>query len=839
MSFLNKLLTLGSEKRMNDYKRKVDEINKLEEPISKLSDKELKAKTNEFRTRLDHGVSLDSLLPEAFACVREASKRTLGMRHFDVQLIGGMALHDGCIAEMRTGEGKTLVASLAGYLNALTGNVHIITVNEYLAKRDATQMSQIYNFLGMSVGLIYSGMEAPLRHEAYKCDVTYGTNSEFGFDYLRDNMVAMLEAKVQQGHHFCIIDEADSILIDEARTPLIISGDSNDSNDKYKLFANGVKGMHEHIDYIKDESKRTIYFTEQGIVKLERAVGIEDLYADESGEDARYANCALKAEYLFKKDVDYVVIDNEVKIVDEFTGRIMEGRRWSEGLHQAVEAKENLKINSENMTLATVTLQNYFRLYDKLSGMSGTAMTEEGEFEKTYNLGVVTIPTNKPIIRVDHEDYVYRNLDLKFNAVAEEIKRRHLKGQPVLVGTISIEKSERLSNLLRAKGIKHEVLNAKNYAREAAIIAQAGRKGAVTIATNMAGRGTDIILGGNAEDILRESIINDGYEDIEDIDVIEIEKRYEEIKRMCEKEQEEVKELGGLMVIGTDRHESRRIDNQLKGRAGRQGDPGETQFYLSLEDDVIRCFGDKRVNLISDMLEKANEDRLSMQVKQVSKAVEGAQRAVEAQHQAARKNVLEYDDVIDLQRKTIYKERDLLLTNKNILEKNNEIVDSYVAETIYRFYDGDDLVWDSNSIKDWLRDLCNEEVVIEKELGDLEEDEIVSILASVIKGMLNNSRAEFGDDIFDELSRKSMLKIMDSHWRIHLSEMDYLKAGINLRAMGHRDPLVEYKNEAFESFGEMVSSIYEDYLKLILRIKPAPQIQHEIVMNKTHIITFN
>ena len=753
MGFVSKLLSFGSDKDLKRYWKTVDAINALEPAYEGMGDEELRDQTRVFRDRLAAGETLDALLPEAFAVVREASKRTIGLRHFDVQLIGGMALHEGQIAEMKTGEGKTLVSTLAGYLNALSGKgVHVVTVNDYLAKRDSEWMGSIYRFLGLKVGLLQNGMPLSDKRDAYQCDVIYGTNSEFGFDYLRDNMVLRAGQRVQRDHAFAIVDEVDSILIDEARTPLIISGAGTKSASTYKDFARAVRGLTQGEeaqfdmlaagepveatgDFVMDEAKHTIAATEQGLKKIEQRLGIDDIYSDLSGALVNHLQQALKAQYMFHRDKQYVVTNGEVKIVDEFTGRIMEGRRYSEGLHQAIEAKEGVLVREENQTLATITLQNYFRLYDKLSGMTGTAITEDAEFREIYNLPVQVIPTNRPVARVDHDDLVYRTIDAKFNAVASEIEVRHANGQPVLVGTVSIESSERLSRLLNKRGIKHEVLNAKFHEREAQIVAQAGRLGAVTIATNMAGRGTDILLGGNAEEMARDelmrydfgidaevldrilheanwrllakdekelepverTVFNQVLEGIRalgiDIDTAtfaEIARVYEDLvrktKAVCSAEHDQVVAAGGLTVIGTERHESRRIDNQLRGRAGRQGDPGETQFYLSLEDDLMRMFGGERMDKISNLMIASDMgDDMPIQHKMISKAVEGAQRKVENINFSMRKNVLEYDDVMNKQRQVIYAERNKILDGKDLSNHIDEVIDDTIKRCVTEF----------------------------------------------------------------------------------------------------------------------------------------------------------
>ena len=766
MGFMSKLLSFGSDKDLKRYYKIVDQINGLEPQFEKMTEEELRGQTDKFRERYANGESLDDMLPEAFATVREASKRTMGMRHFDVQLIGAMALHEGHIAEMKTGEGKTLVSTLAGYLNAIAGKgVHVVTVNDYLAKRDSEWMGRIYKYLGMTVGLLQNNMPLELKRPAYQADVTYGTNSEFGFDYLRDNMVTRPEQRVQRGHNYAIVDEVDSILIDEARTPLIISGAGTKSASTYKDFARAVRGLergedvsHDMLtatedaeptgDYVMDEAKHTIAATERGLKKIERRLGIDDIYADLSGQLVNHLQQALKAQYMFHRDKQYVVTNGEVKIVDEFTGRIMEGRRYSEGLHQAIEAKEGVLVREENQTLATITLQNYFRLYDKLSGMTGTALTEDAEFREIYKLPVEVIPSNKPVQRVDHEDLVYRTIQAKYNAVADDVERRHAKGQPVLVGTVSIESSEKLSAALTKRGIAHEVLNAKHHEREAHIVAQAGRYGAVTIATNMAGRGTDILLGGNPDELVRERLEYEGLT-MEDVTPEQLEQFNAEAKETCKAERERVLAAGGLTVIGTERHESRRIDNQLRGRSGRQGDPGETQFYLSLEDDLMRLFGGDKMDRVSKMMVTADMgDDMPIQHKIISKAVESAQHKVESINFSMRKSVLEYDDVMNKQRQVIYAER-------------NKILD--------------------------------------------------------------------GKDLTDHITQV-MLRVIDTRWMNYLQEMDYLKTGIGLRGFGQRDPLVEYKTEAYGAFQILVDTMYEDYLRTVLRIeiKAAPRaVEHK------------
>ena len=831
-NFLSKLLSMGSDKELKEFERITARVNELEPKFKALTDDELHGITAVFRERYEAGETLDDLLPEAFAAVREASVRTTGLRHFDVQIIGGIALHRGTIAEMKTGEGKTLVSTLAGYLNAIPGKgVHIVTVNDYLAKRDSEWMGRIYRFLGMSVGLIQNGMRLPMKKPAYEADVTYGTNSEFGFDYLRDNMVTRSNMRVQRGHHYAIVDEADSILIDEARTPLIISGAGTKSASTYKDFARAVRGLTPEVDFEMDEAKHTIATTDEGLKKVERSLGIEDIYADASGQLVNHLQQALKAEYMFHRDQQYVVVDGEVKIVDEFTGRIMEGRRYSEGLHQAIEAKEGVIVREENQTLATITLQNYFLMYDKLSGMTGTAMTEDAEFREVYHIPVQVIPPNKPVIRVDHDDLVYRTIDAKFKAVADDVVERHAKGQPCLVGTVSIENSERLSRILDKRGIKHNVLNAKFHEREAQIVAQAGREGAVTIATNMAGRGTDILLGGNPELIAEDFLRVDGVEPEEATP----EQRSEALaraKEICDAEKERVKVAGGLCVIGTERHESRRIDNQLRGRSGRQGDPGETQFYLSLEDDLMRLFGGDRMDRISAMMQKYEmPDDMPIQNKLVTKAVESAQRKVEEVNFAMRKNVLDYDNVMNTQRQVIYEERNKILDGKDLMERVGEVTFDTVQREVASFcpegkkHDE----WDERGLERWLQELTGRKEVPSVEDGQ-DEGDVVEMVDEFVDTCFAEKAERIGQEPMHALSAQVMLRVIDTRWMAYLQEMDYLKTGIGLRGFGQRDPLVEYKSEAYAAFTELVNTMYEDFLRTILRlevvVRPnAPQAQ--------------
>jgi preprotein translocase subunit SecA len=822
-NFLQRLLSMGEGRQLRGYEQVVLRINELEDGIKSLTDSELRAKTAEFRQRLDNGEDLNMLLPEAFAVTREGSVRALGMRHFDVQCIGAMVLNDGMIAEMKTGEGKTLVSTLAGYLNALPGKgVHIVTVNDYLAKRDSEWMGQIYRFLGLEVGIIQTQMEPWQRIPAYLADVTYGTNSEFGFDYLRDNMVVEPGDRVQRGHAYAIVDEVDSILIDEARTPLIISGAGTKSAETYKQFAKVAPRLKVDQDFELDEAKKTVAITEDGLRRVEHDLGIDNIYADPSGQLVNHLQQSLKAQFLFKKDVDYVVKDGEILIVDEFTGRLMYGRRYSEGLHQALEAKERVHVREENQTLATITLQNYFRLYDKLSGMTGTAITEDAEFRQIYKLPVMVIPTNRPMVRADENDLIYRTVDAKFTACADEIQERHDQGQPCLVGTISIENSEKLSRILTKRGIKHNVLNAKFHEQEAHIVAQAGRLGAVTIATNMAGRGTDIVLGGSPDFLWEEIARARGIKPEDATD----EQRSEclaEAKRICTEEHVKVVEAGGLAVLGTERHDSRRIDNQLRGRSGRQGDPGLSQFYLSLEDDLMRLFGGDRMDRISSMMQRTEiPDDMPIQAGLVSKAIESAQRQVEAQNFSARKYVLEYDDVMNKQREVIYAERNRILDGKDIHDR----VEQMMAETVLagvlefcpeRTYSEE---WDWDGVSAWYRDLTGIEGFLDELHGEVENPhELADALNGRALEIYQSKEETIGEEGLRELERQVMLRVIDTRWMDHLQEMDYLKEGIGLRAMGARDPLVEYKTEAFEMFGGLVQAINEDFLRTIMHIE--------------------
>ncbi|WP_457755817.1 preprotein translocase subunit SecA [Thermodesulfatator indicus] len=835
---LAKIVGTKNEREIKRLKPIVAKINALEPQIQKLSDAELKAKTQEFKERLDRGESLDSLLPEAFAVVREASRRVLGMRHYDVQLMGGIVLHEGKIAEMKTGEGKTLVATLPAYLNALTGKgVHIVTVNDYLAKRDAKWMGTLYNFLGLSVGVIVSGMNEEERKRAYASDITYGTNNEFGFDYLRDNMKFSLEDMVQREHHYAIVDEVDSILIDEARTPLIISGPSEESTEIYYHIDKLVRHLKKDVHFTLDEKTKSAMLTEEGVAEMERLLGVENLYDPRHISLVHHINQALRAHHLFHRDVDYIVKDGKVIIVDEFTGRLMPGRRWSDGLHQAIEAKEGVKIEKENQTLATITFQNYFRMYEKLAGMTGTAETEAAEFKEIYNLDVVVIPTHKPMIRVDHPDVVYRTKREKFNAVVEEIEELHREGRPVLVGTTSIENSEILSGLLKKKKIPHQVLNAKYHEREAAIIAQAGRSGAVTIATNMAGRGVDILLGGNPEGLAKEALAEEGY-DLDSIDpsswneALQMARQgedptkkfperwaevlYQKVKE-CQEDYERVKALGGLHIIGTERHESRRIDNQLRGRAGRQGDPGSSRFYLSLEDDLLRLFGSDKLRGIMDRL--GIEEGEPIEHPFVSKAIEQAQKKVEAHHFEIRKHLLEYDDVMNKQREVIYSQRKEILASDNIRDWITDMVRD-VCEGIveeYREEKGSPVDWDLEGLKDRFMGVFGFRPEIKEDLLDAKE--LAENLAEQALRAYEEKEQEIGQDTMRQLERMFLLHTIDSLWKEHLLAMDHLREGIGLRGYAQQNPLQEYKREAFAMFSDLIERIKEQTLSFLYRVQ--------------------
>ena len=768
----------------------------------------------EFKNRLANGEDLDDLLPEAFATIREAAWRVLGQRHYDVQVMGGAALHFGWVAEMKTGEGKTLVSTLPAYLNGLSGKgVHLVTVNDYLAKRDSEWMGRVHRFMGLTVGLVIPDEfdEPAEKRASYGCDITYGTNNEFGFDYLRDNMASAREYMVQRGHNFAIVDEVDSILIDEARTPLIISGPVDDAAVLYTQFARIVSALQKERDYEVDEKKKTVAPTEEGITRVEEALGVENLYDNINQNFVHQLQAGLRAKELFKRDVDYVVADGEVKIVDEFTGRILEGRRWSEGLHQAVEAKEGVKIKEENQTLATITLQNYFRLYDKLSGMTGTALTEAGEFAHTYNIEVVPIPTNAELIRKDEGDLIYKTEEAKFTAVVEDLVDRHETGQPVLVGTISVEKSEYLSRQLEKRGIRHAVLNAKQHEKEALIVTQAGRIGSVTVATNMAGRGVDILLGGNPEGLADEEIMREASSKAENPE--RWNELLERFKPECKAEGDEVRDLGGLYVLGTERHESRRIDNQLRGRSGRQGDPGESRFYLSLEDDLMRIFATGAMNWV---MGKALPDDVPIEAKMVSKAIERAQRTVEDRNFEIRKDVLKYDEVMNEQRKVVYKRRQQVLDGEDLKDQALEAIQAAIARAVDTFLPGDyEEEWDMAELLRYVAQYYPTEVT-EAQLNEIgTRNAITEHLTADALAKYEEKEEAVGAENLREIERRVMLSVIDQKWREHLYEMDYLQEGINLRAMGQKDPLVEWQREGFDMFEAMMGAVEDDFVRYV------------------------
>lgn len=796
----------------------VDQINDLELNIKQLSDTELKGKTAEFKDSLSNGSTLNDILPEAFAVVREASRRVLGMRHFDVQLIGGIVLHQGRIAEMKTGEGKTLVATLPSYLNALTGRgVHVVTVNEYLARRDSEWVGQVHRFLGLSVGLVVHDMSYSQRKTAYNADITYGTNNEFGFDYLRDNMVFNKEQMVQRDLHYAIVDEIDSILIDEARTPLIISGEGEKAKDTYYMMSKVVPKLVREQDYSIDEKAHSVALTEEGVAKAEQLLGVLNLYDDENIELNHHLNQALKAHALMKSDRDYVVKDGEVIIVDQFTGRLMVGRRYNEGLHQAIEAKEGVKIERESRTLATITFQNYFRMYEKLSGMTGTALTEEDEFRKIYGLDVVVIPTNKPVQRKDLSDKVFKTEAAKFAAVVEEIVEQHKKGQPVLVGTVSIEKSEELSWMLKRLGVRHKVLNAKYHEKEAEIVAQAGRLGAVTIATNMAGRGTDILLGGNPEFLARAQVSKTNGDEI---DKEEFEKIYQTIKAQTDAEHDKVAALGGLHVIGTERHESRRIDNQLRGRAGRQGDPGSSRFYISLEDSLMRMFGSEN---ISSMMDKLGMDEdIPIENPLVTKSIESAQKRVENRSFEIRKHVLEYDDVMNQQREVIYQQRKKVLAEDNLRETILEMIDRLIEDAMELYCNKEvhPEDWDLAGLLKHAQDLyLSQHELTPEDFTDMGRQALKEMLLEKSVDLYNIREQELGEETLRQIEKGILLRVVDGKWMDHLDAMDQLRQGIGLRAIGQKNPLVEYKFEGYEMFQNMISGIREDVVRHIFRAR--------------------
>ena len=793
MGFLEKIFGTYSEREVKKLQLIADKIEALDDSMQSLSDEQLQAKTIEFKDRISKGESLDSLLPEAFAVCREASSRVLGKKHFRVQLLGGMVLHQGRIAEMKTGEGKTLVATLPAYLNALTGKgVHVITVNDYLAKTQMEEMGVLYSFLGLTTGCIIHGITPQQRREAYGCDITYGTNNEFGFDYLRDNMVIHMADRVQRELNLCIVDEVDSILIDEARTPLIISGMGDKSTKFYNVADNFVKTLINEKDFNVDEKASAVLLTDDGIVKAEKYFGIENYADSQNLELQHYVTQALKANYTMKADKDYMVKDNEIVIIDEFTGRLMEGRRYSDGLHQAIEAKEGVKIQRESKTLATITFQNYFRMYAKLSGMTGTALTEENEFREIYNLDVIVIPTNKPVQRIDQSDMVYKNQSGKYKAIVEEIVKSHEKGQPVLVGTASVDKSEYISSLLKKRGIKHQVLNAKYHAQEAEIISHAGELGMVTIATNMAGRGTDIKLG------------------------------------------EGVREAGGLKVLGTERHESRRIDNQLRGRSGRQGDPGESIFFISLEDDLMRIFGSEKIQGIIDKL--GLEETEAIESKMVTKAIENAQKKVEGNNFDIRKNLLGYDDVMNLQREVIYRQRTEVLEGKNLKEQIEGMIQEVISDAVNSHLSGDvqDIEAEIKTLLQYLEEICLPHgIVTVQELADLSNEQIKDKLTETVMNIYKGKELEFGEEQLREIERVVLLRVVDQKWMAHIDNMDHLKQGMGLRAYKQQDPIQAYQMEGSAMFEEMIEGIKTETVKFLFHVRVERPIEREQVAKET------
>jgi preprotein translocase subunit SecA len=826
VAILDKILRIGEGKILRQLESVAQAVNAIEHDFVAMSDAELQQMTPELKERYANGESLDDLMPEAFATVREAAKRVLGQRHYDVQIMGGAALHLGNIAEMKTGEGKTLVATLATYLNALSGDgVHVVTVNDYLAKYHADWMGRIYHFLGLSVGVILPSMRPAERRAAYACDITYGTNNELGFDYLRDNMASSIEECVQRGHNFAIVDEVDSILIDEARTPLIISGPTQDEVKWYGEFANIAKNLVKDVDYEVDEKKRTISVLEPGITKVEDHLGIDNLYDSVNTPLISFMNNSIKAKELFRNDKEYVVMDDEVLIVDEHTGRMLSGRRYNDGLHQAIEAKEGVQVREEFQTLATITLQNYFRLYKKLSGMTGTAMTEASEFDKIYRLGVVPIPTNMPMARIDHPDLVYRTEEAKYDAVCEDIAERHERGQPILVGTISVEKSEYLSELLRKRGVPHTVLNAKQHADEAKVVAMAGHRGAVTVATNMAGRGTDIMLGGSVDFLADQELRKQGLDPLETAAEYEAEwpTMVEKIKGQVATEHDAVRDLGGLYVIGTERHESRRIDNQLRGRSGRQGDPGESRFYLSLQDELMRLFKSDWVERV--LLALKVPDDVPIENKQVSKSIASAQAQVESQNFESRKNVLKYDDVMSRQREVIYGERREVLEGANLEGQVRTFIDDVITGYVNAATEESVDNWDLDRLTLAVQQLYPATVdlsVLEEQSGgreNLSPQQLTEVLRKDAHTAYDKREKELGDETMREVERRVLLSVLDRKWREHLYEMDYLREGIYLRAYSQRDPLVEYQREGFDMFAAMMEGIKEESVGFLFNLE--------------------
>ena len=827
-SFISKIFGTKNDRELKRILPVVDRINTLEPSFSGLSDDALRGKTDEFRKRIKDGETLDDLLPEAFATVREAAKRTLGMRHFDVQLVGGVVLHKGKIAEMKTGEGKTLVATLPVYLNALDGKgVHVVTVNDYLAKRDSNWMAPVYEFLGMKVGVIVHGLTDEQRQQNYGADITYGTNNEFGFDYLRDNMKYDISQYTQRELNYAIVDEVDSILIDEARTPLIISGPSEESTDKYYRINRIIPSLKVEEDFTLEEKNKTVILTDDGNSKVERLLEVGNLYDPSNIELVHHVLAGLRAHHMFKRDVDYVVKDGEVMIVDEFTGRLMPGRRWSDGLHQAIEAKENVKIENENQTLATVTFQNFFRMYNKLAGMTGTADTEAAEFAQIYNLDVMTIPTHRPMVRADNADLIYKNETAKFNAIVNQIEELHKKGQPVLVGTISIEKSEIISGLLKRKGIKHSVLNAKHHEREAEIVAQAGRSGAVTIATNMAGRGTDIVLGGNLEGMVKDMLAGK-----EDPAPEEVQASTERAKTACAADKEKVLQAGGLFILGTERHESRRIDNQLRGRSGRQGDPGASRFYLSLGDDLMRIFGSDKLHSIMDRL--GMEEDVPIENRLVTKAVENAQKKVEAHNFDIRKHLIEYDDVMNKQRTEIYSFRREILTGADLRERLDQMMEDAVDGLLYTYCPSDKHAdeWDIKGLKEALYGMFSLHVEIEP----ANHDDMFDGILDGLKAHYLERENQLGSDLMRFIEKTTLLQVVDTHWKDHLLAMDHLREGIGLRGYAQRDPLTEYKKEAFDFFEQMYLRISSETLGRLFKVQVRSEREVQKTEKKQNII---
>ena len=842
MAILDRILRAGDGKKVKALADIVPDINAYAAQMSAMSDAELRGKTGEFKSRLDRGETLEDLLIESFAVVREAATRVIGQRHYDVQLMGGAALHAGWVAEMKTGEGKTLVSTLPAYLNGLSGKgVHQITTNDYLAQRDAEWMGQIHRWLGLSVGLVIAGRRSSSveKRADYAADITFGTNNEFGFDYLRDNMAGTLDEKVQRGFNFAIVDEVDSILIDESRTPLIISGRVADAAKLYYRFASIVRTMVRDVDYDVEEDKRIVVPTETGIEKVEKQLGIDNLYDEVQQNFVHQLQVALKASVLYHRDKDYIIQDGEIKIVDEFTGRILEGRRWSEGIHQAVEAKEGVKIKEENQTLATITLQNYFRMYEKLSGMTGTAQTEAAELMNTYNLQVVPIPTNRAMVRVDQADLIYKSEVAKFEAVVQDLEERHAKGQPVLVGTISVEKSEQLSKKLKQRGIPHEVLNAKQHTREAVVVTQAGRLGAITVATNMAGRGVDILLGGNPDGLARQDVLKEGHSPETLLDEFALpvalemmppdfltarekaQQRYHELLKKytekCKIEGDQVRALGGLYVLGTERHESRRIDNQLRGRSGRQGDQGESRFYLSLDDELMRLFA---TGALSWVMGRALPDDEAIEAKMVTKAIERAQTTVEQRNGEVRKNVLKYDEVMNQQRKVIYQRRDQILQGLDLkaaaMEYLAEAVDALIEAHCVAEVDDE---WDVTGLALELVTYWPTKIVAANLASCNSTDEMYDLVMADASGFYAQREVEMGESVMREVERQVMLRIIDQRWREHLEEMDYLQEGINLRAVGQKDPLIEWQREGFEMFGTLMKGIAQDFVKYVMHVQ--------------------